>query len=507
MAGLLHELVATRALREPGRTAVVLGTDRLTYGELDDMSNQLARCLRDSGCNRGDRVALLMPKSPSAIAALVGIYKAGCVYVPLDPASPASRLTKILDSCECRLVLTDRVTPAVDVRTLSATPERLAAYSRDPIESGASARDAAHILFTSGSTGVPKGVVITHANVMRFIDWAVPYFGIAASDRISGHPPLHFDLSFFDIFGTFAAGAALHLVPAELSVLPNKIADLIRQSALTQWFSVPSVLNYMARLDVVRPNDFPVLKRVLWCGEVLPTASLMYWMQRLPHVEFTNLYGPTETTIASSFYTVPAMPRDAHQAVPIGTACAGEELLVLDDALLPVSKGDIGNLYIGGVGLSPGYWRDPTRTDAVFVADPRREGHRIYRTGDLARMGEDGLVYFIGRADSQIKSRGYRIELGEIEAALNAVSGLREGAIVAIPTTGFESTAICCAYVPTPGTDVTPSMLRRELSARLPAYMLPAKWLAFEQFPKNANGKIDRPRLREVFERHAAPAD
>jgi amino acid adenylation domain-containing protein len=507
MADLLHDLVATQAQQHAERTAVVLGGDRLTYGELDRMSNQLARCLRDAGCERGDRIALLMPKSTAAIAALVGIYKAGCVYVPLDPAGPQSRLTTILDACECRLVLTGGTSPILSAPMLSVTRDRLAAYAGDPIESGAVADDPAHILFTSGSTGVPKGVVITHANVMRFIDWAVPYFRMTADDRVSGHPPLHFDLSFFDIFGAFAAGAELHLVPAELSVLPNKIADLIRQSALTQWFSVPSVLNYMARLDVVRPNDFPALKRVLWCGEVLPTASLMYWMQRLPHVEFTNLYGPTETTIASSFYTVAAVPRDPQQPVPIGAACAGEELLVLDEALHPVPTGHIGNLHIGGVGLSPGYWRDQARTDAVFLADPKREGRRIYKTGDLARFGEDGLVYFIGRADSQIKSRGYRIELGEIEAALNAVSGLREGAIVAIPTAGFESTAICCAYVPTPGTDVTPTKLRRELSARLPAYMLPAKWLAFEQFPKNANGKIDRPRLREVFENHAARAD
>src|SRR5688500_8055853 len=240
MAGLLHELVATQALREPGRTAVVLGADRLTYGELDDVSNQMARCLRDSGCNRGDRVALLMPKSLAAIAALVGIYKAGCVYVPLDPASPQTRLKKIFDSCDCQLVLTDETSPDICVQTLSATPQHLAAYSRDPIDAGTSADDPAHILFTSGSTGVPKGVVITHANVMRFLDWAVPYFQMNASDCISGHPPLHFDLSFFDIFGAFAAGAELHLVPAELSVLPNKVADLIRRSALTQWFSVPS---------------------------------------------------------------------------------------------------------------------------------------------------------------------------------------------------------------------------------------------------------------------------
>jgi acyl-coenzyme A synthetase/AMP-(fatty) acid ligase len=143
----------------------------------------------------------------------------------------------------------------------------------------------------------------------------------------------------------------------------------------------------------------------------------------------------------------------------------------------------------------------------VFVADPRDAARRLYRTGDLAKVGEDGLLYFIGRTDSQIKSRGYRIELGEIEAALNAVGTLREGAVVAVPTEGFEGTAICCAYVPASGTDVTPAALRAELSKRLPSYMLPAKWLAFEQFPRNPNGKVDRPRLREVFETYAARAD
>jgi amino acid adenylation domain-containing protein len=366
--------------------------------------------------------------------------------------------------------------------------------------------DAAHILFTSGSTGTPKGVVITHANVIRFIEWSTRYFAMDSSDRVSGHPPLHFDLSFFDVFATFAAGAELHLVPVELNLLPNKLADFIRTSALTQWFSVPSVLTYMARFDVVRHGDFPALKRLLWCGEVLPTPTLVYWMRRLPHVQFTNLYGPTEATIASSYYTVPSCPDDLHAALPIGTACEDEELLVLDESLAPVPQGESGDLYIAGAGLSPGYWRDPERTNAVFVRHPQNASTRIYQTGDLARVGDDGLVYFLGRADSQIKSRGYRIELGEIETALNAIPGVQESAVVALGTDGFEGTAICCAYVPADGVSLTPACLRRALRDQLPSYMMPARWLAFDQLPKNANGKVDRPRLREVFGTHAARA-
>src|SRR2546425_788061 len=298
--------------------------------------------------------------------------------------------------------------------------------------------DAAHILFTSGSTGTPKGVVITHGSVIRFVEWAKRYFGLGPADRISGHPPLHFDLSTFDVFGTFAAGAQIHLVPPDLNLLPTALAQFIRAAELTQWFSVPSLLSYLAKFDVVRFDDFPTLRRLLWCGEVFPTPALRYWMTRLPHVTFTNLYGPTETTIASSYYTVPSCPEDDRAAIPIGSPCAGEELLVLNERFQPVPPGEVGDLYIRGVGLSPGYWRDAEKTRAVFLSNPfgSDPADRIYRTGDLARIGDDGLVYFLGRADSQIKSRGYRIELGEIETALNALSCLRECAVVAVATDG-----------------------------------------------------------------------
>ena len=524
MPRLLQEWVTAQAALRPDARAVVAGSDAITYGQLDTLSNRVARLLRERGCGKGDRVALLMPKSPMAIVALLGIYKADAIYVPLDPSSPIERLKKILHSCDNRWLLAAGPVTTVLAQLLEETRWREAlsvGWLDDPLSAGGASHDfaiddlldvdggpvdslnrpddPAHILFTSGSTGTPKGVVISHGSVIRFVDWATSYFGLEPSDRLSAHAPLHFDLSFLDIFGAAAVGAEIHLVPPELNVLPKKLVEFIRRSELTQWFSVPSILTYLAKFDVVATDDFPNLRRLLWAGEVLPTPTLIHWMKRLPHVRFTNLYGPTETTTASSYYSVPACPEDPQAAIPIGSACDGEELLVLDESLRPARDGETGDLFIGGAGLARGYWRDPERTAAAFIPHPRRPAERIYRTGDVGRVGNDGLVYFLGRKDSQIKSRGYRIELGEIEAALNAVDGVQSCAVVPLPTDGFEGTVICCAYQAANGFELSPAVLRRELSRRVPAYMLPARWLALNELPSNANGKIDRRRLQAVF--------
>ncbi|HKQ78947.1 MAG TPA: amino acid adenylation domain-containing protein [Blastocatellia bacterium] len=528
MAELLQKLVTKQAERRPDSIALVMNDEQISYAALEESSNRLARQLRAIGCARGDRVCFLTPKSPAAIISELGILKADCIYAPLDPSGPASRLAKIVAACEPRCILIAGAagpvaqllrdtlaeadlseTPVIGslVAEAPGTPDLRIGFSSDdlttfsgaPLDYQNHGTDTAHILFTSGSTGAPKGVQITHNNALRFIEWATRYFGTSAEDRISGHPPLHFDLSTFDVYATLGAGAQLHLVPAELNLFPNKIADFIRRHELTQWFSAPSLLNYMAKHDVVAQDDFPALKRLLWCGEVFPTPALRYWMRRSPHATFTNLYGPTEATVASSYYTLPACPPHDDTPVPIGTPCDGEDLLALDDNLQPAQPGEIGALFIGGVGLSPGYWRDEQKTREVFL-NTASYG-RIYKTGDLAKVGEDGLFYFLGRADSQIKSRGYRIELGEIETALNALGLLRECAIVAVDAGGFEGATICCAYAPLPGADSDPTMLRQALSQALPSYMLPSRWMSLERLPQNGNGKIDRRALRERFQR------
>lgn len=521
----LLEGFARTVAQHAARTAVVMRGRRLTYRQLDDASTRLARTLREAGCREGDRVALLMPKSLDAVTAMLACLKAGCPYVPVDVQNPAPRASRIVGACRPRVILAApsaagllvelrALGPAAGTATVGwlggprpAGPglptgfcdDDVTAQSAAPLRLHGEREPRAHILFTSGSTGAPKGVVIGQASVATFVAWGIGHFGIRPGDRVSGHAPFHFDLSTFDVFGALLAGAELHLVPPELNLLPNKLAQFIREHELVQWFSVPSVMNYMAKMDVVRAGDFPSLRRVLWCGEVLPTPALIHWMRRLPHATFTNLYGPTEATIASSYHTVPAVPGDPAEPVPIGRACEGERLFVLGSDGRPLPPGEIGDLCIAGAGLALGYWEDPERTAAAFV--PAADGDGLmYRTGDLAVLRPDGEILFVGRADTQIKSRGYRIELGEIDAALGTVDGLREHAVVAVDRDAFEGATICCAYALAPGSALTPAALRTALGRRLPAYMLPTRWAVLDSLPKNGNGKIDRRRLQdEVF--------
>ncbi|HEU0298646.1 MAG TPA: amino acid adenylation domain-containing protein, partial [Longimicrobium sp.] len=504
----LEERVSAQARRTPDACAIVDDGRRITYRELEERSSRLAEALAAHGVRPDDRVALLIPKSAEAVVAIFGVLKSAAVYVSLDVASPPARLARVLRALEPCWVLADsgqatlleqclqglRAGGLYGVCWLGDAPGGF----HPPVPTAPAAeragddpRGLAYIIFTSGSTGEPKGVPITHDSVIRFVEWANAHFGVGPDDRISLHASLHFDASVWDIFGALSCGAELHLVPARANLMPTLTAEYIRRSGVTQWHAVPSSLAALAGRDVVRHGDFPALRRLICGGELFPVASVRYWMERLPHVQVTNVYGATEATIVSSYHTVRTIPRADDPPLPIGTAVTGETLAVRDDALREVGPEVVGDLYIGGPGVSPGYWRDPAATAAAFMELPPGSGVRWYRTGDLARCDADGVFHFHGRADRQIKARGYRIELDEVAAALGRLSGLAESAVVAVAVGGFEGSRICAAYVPVPGVERTPAALRRELAASLPAYMLPVRWMALGALPRNRSGKID----------------
>lgn len=522
MSGMLQHWVSAAAERQPGARAVI-GEDRtMTYAELDDWSSRLACTLRDLDCCRGDRVAILMPKSALAVASLMGVLKAGCTYVPLDPTGAVVRTADMLRQCEPRVLLAAGCDASVlgDLASRGALEAQVgwldgeqvletAAFGLHDVErapaepplTDSSPEDLAYILFTSGTTGSPKGVPISHASVRAFIEWVVAYFQLGPEDRLSGHTALTFDLSTFDIYAAVAAGAELHQVPRRTTLVPHEVSSFIEQRRLTLWFSVPSQLAYVARFDALRDRDLGSLRHVAWCGDVLAPPDLAYWMRHLPIASFTNLYGPTETTVASSYYRVPAHLDDDASSVPIGFPCPGEELLLLDDALRPVADGEVGDIYIAGVGLSPGYWRDPERTRTAFLPDPRpgRRTERVYRTGDQGYRGPDGAIHFLGRSDFQIKTSGYRVEPAEVEKAVLDLDEVAACAVVPVRAEGFAGSAIACAYVPANGSLLRTAQLRKRLADRLPGYMVPSRWLVLQQLPLDGRGKIDRRRVQAML--------
>jgi amino acid adenylation domain-containing protein len=477
-----------------------------------------------------------MPKTALAVASFIGVLKAGCAYVPLDPHGANVRTAEMLRQCDPRVLLAAGCDAArvEDLASRNALGDTMVGWlgegpapmgtafalsdvdgaPADEAAADVSPHDLAYILFTSGTTGKPKGVPITHASVHAFIEWAVSYFELGPEDRLSGHTALTFDLSTFDIYATFAAGAELHHVPKRALLIPHEVAALIEERRLTLWFSVPSQLAYVARFDALKGRDLSSLRHVAWCGDVLTPPVLLHWKERLPGVVFTNLYGPTEATVASSYYRVPADFTEADGSIPIGYACPGESLLVLDENLQPTRDGEIGDIYIGGVGLSPGYWRNPGRTRQAFLPQPAFSNgdgnvkvpaqgkgtlHRIYRTGDRGRRRADGAVVFLGRADFQIKTGGYRVEPAEVEHAISKLQEIAACAVVPVTIGDFSGSAIGCAYVPKNGTPIRTGEIKKLLADDLPSYMVPTRWLVLSELPTDGRGKIDRPRLQALM--------
>lgn len=474
MTGTLVELLR-RAERE--RTAVIGPDASLSYAELDATSERIAAGLAAAGMGPGDLVAIAETKTAAAIAALYGILKLGAAYVPLDPASPARRSAAICEARAIRFAIAPaRWRDKVGVAGGSAV--ELAASGGDPPAVDVSPDALAYVLHTSGSTGAPKGVPLSHANSRFFVDAAVEYWSIAADDRLAAQAPLHFDLSVFDLFCAAAASAAVVLVPAHYATFPRKIAELIERERVTVWNSVVSTLLLLLERGKLGSYDLSSLRAVIFSGEPMPLAPLARLREHFAGAELYNVYGQTEAN-SSLCFPVSELAAGA-EVLPIGRPLPGFDVFEVD-----------GELHVAAPTVGAGYLGNPEQTAARYVEDPR-EGRAgiVYRTGDRVRIDERGDFVFAGRVDNLVKTRGYRVELGEIERALEAIDGVERAVAVAVPDPLITNRI--AAFVTSSGPGLEVSALAAALAAELPRYMVPDPIEIRDALPTTATGKVDR---------------
>jgi amino acid adenylation domain-containing protein len=520
MAYILQQLLQKSAERYPEKLAVWARGRSLTYRELEQRSNQLAHLLRDRGVGKGDRVGIYFPKCVESVIAMLGIVKAGGVYVPLDPQAPPDRIGYIIGNCGIRVLITRedrrRVLDAAVLESLVFTvlideaPKSsnggglvpwtmLSQYPADHAPHVVlTETDLAYILYTSGSTGRPKGVMLTHQNALTFVEWCADIFNITSDDRLSNHAPLHFDLSVFDIYNALEAGASVYMITEDLALFPAKLASFIETNAITIWYSVPSALTLLllhANLNAAKLNH---LRIILFAGEVFPMKYLQQLAELLPHVDLFNLYGPTETNVCT-YYKVERKRLASMDKLPIGVACENTEVFAVNDQNEIVTRtGDTGELYVRGPSVTYGYWADAEKTKKMVLPNHFQANfeEKIYRTGDLVQLAEDGNYYFLGRRDSMIKSRGYRIELGEIESALLSHAAVKEAVAVAIPDeiVGSRIKAVVAFH---DGVILTAPELQHYCASRIPRYMIPESIEFRGHLPKTSTGKVDRVQLAQ----------
>ena len=525
---LLHHLLRDAAAKYPQRTAVAFKNRNLTYSDLEARSNQLCASLVRHGVNKGDRIAIMLNKSFESIISVFGILKAGAIYVPLDPVAPAARACSLINHCGIEIIIASQENLAKVLSEAEAgltlrkaivtvTPPDAAPSSNAKIEyhgweepgAGMSENhctveqsDAApaYILHTSGSTGMPKGVVISHLNALTFVNMAASFFGINEDDRMANHAPLHFDLSILDIFCAVKSGAAIVIVPEFLSAFPVRLAEFIDQEKITVWNSVASVLTKLADQGALERLSFPSLRLVHFSGDLMPAKYLRSLKKCMAQAEFYNIYGQTEAN-SSLYFKVPGTIIDDAWKIPIGKPFPNFDVFGLDDEGKVISKpNEEGELHVLSATVALGYWNDLKKTQEQFTSDPRNPAAhaRVYKTGDLVRIDDEGNYVFAGRKDHMVKSKGFRVELDEIEIVLSSHPRVRQAAVVAIPDdlAGNRIIAYICLNR---GSEIASKELLDLCADRLPKYMVPEMIRFRQALPTSSNEKINRKALVQEF--------
>lgn len=509
----LSTLLDRSAERAPDREAFRCGGRGLTYAAAADRSSRLARTLMAHGVAKGDRVGLYLDKGLESAVALFGIMKAGAAYVPLDPAAPLGRLEYMINHCGIRVVVSaankqarlrelGQRCPALEtvVGPAGVEDSRLRAVGWDEVDATPAksplcqgkASDLACIMFTSGSTGMPKGMMHAHESGFAYARAAMELYEVGPEDRLGNHSPLHFDMSTFEYFSGPLAGATTVIIPEAFTRMPASLSQLMEKERLTFWYSVPFALIQLLLRGVLEKRDLSSLRWVMFGGEPFPPKYLHALMELWPQARFSNVYGPAEVN-QCTYYHVPAMPSDPDAPIPIGRVWDAAEGLVLDESDRPLPAGGTGELVIRSVTMMRGYWNRPDLNERAFYrASPADRPY--YRTGDLVRADAGGTLHFLGRKDRLVKLRGYRVELDEVEMALVRHSAVEEAA--AFVTAGdLDAPELEAAVILKPDMHIGEAELVAFAAGHMPPYGVPRRVHVRNSFPRTASGKIDRPAL------------
>ncbi len=492
----------------PESLALVTAGSGVRYRELDSASNSIAHALLAAAAIKRRNVAIVAHRGPALFKAVYAVLKAGGTYVPIDPGLPEDRRSYILENCEAVAVLTERQfagalqwPAAIPVLSIESVEADWQSYPVDRMHAAAPA-DLAYLIYTSGSTGRPKGVMIEHGGVVNTVLDINRRYRIARGDRLFGVSSFGFDLSVYDLFGSVAAGATLVYPDPEQSLNPSHWLDVVREQRVTVWNSAPPLALLLVETADSRGVTLPHLRLVMMSGDWIPVDLPDRIRRVAPNAQVVSLGGATEASIWSILYDIgevdPAWP-----SIPYGHPMQNQPWFILDEWGRATPDWTAGDLYIGGVGLARGYWKDEEKTASTFIAHPVT-GERIYRTGDIGRYLPGGLIEFLGRKDLQVKIQGHRIELGEIESVLSA-DPMVSAAVAAMQTSASGNMQLVAFVVPVGGAAVDPESLRATLARKLPGYMVPRTIQVLDRLPLSSNGKVDRKALPRIDDSHTVP--